>query len=92
VQSLQRMLRPEDIQEGILQAEVAQSQAACVRDVSRKDPDRGVDLVLSVQVGFCKLMIRNSTASGLCNVFLDGCIMYSGFRLIDTFLSGNKYP
>ncbi|CAM6092766.1 unnamed protein product [Calypogeia fissa] len=46
---LQKMLRPGDINEAILQTDLAQSRAACVRDVSRKDPDRGVDLVLSVQ-------------------------------------------
>lgn len=46
----QKMLRPGDIEEAFFEIELAQSRAACVRDVSRKDPDRGVDLVLSVQV------------------------------------------
>ncbi|KAL2649838.1 hypothetical protein R1flu_017966 [Riccia fluitans] len=46
---LQKMLRPEDIRHGFEQAELLHSRAACIRDISEKDPDRGVDIVLSVQ-------------------------------------------
>ncbi|KAL3702297.1 hypothetical protein R1sor_020319 [Riccia sorocarpa] len=46
---LQKMLRPEDIHQGLEQAELLHSRAACIRDVSEKDPDRGVDIVLTVQ-------------------------------------------
>lgn len=44
------MLRPEYLRQDDEQTELLYSQAACIRDVSEKDPDRGVDLVLSVQV------------------------------------------
>ncbi|BFI25408.1 hypothetical protein MPTK2_1g20850 [Marchantia polymorpha subsp. ruderalis] len=46
---LQKMLRPEYLRQDDEQTELLYSQAACIRDVSEKDPDRGVDLVLSVQ-------------------------------------------
>ena len=46
------MLGPQKFVEMATKKDVCISMAASVRDVCRKDPDRGVDLILSVEVQY----------------------------------------
>ncbi|XP_057823023.2 protein RST1 isoform X2 [Cryptomeria japonica] len=46
---LQKFLHPKLLSSSTLDMDLVISMAACVRDVCKKDPDRGVDLILSVQ-------------------------------------------
>jgi hypothetical protein len=48
--SLQEVLRPQGFIEYISERHICISMAASIHDVCKRHPDRGVDLILSVQV------------------------------------------
>lgn len=54
---MQTVLIPKGFSDFASEREICLSLAASIRDVCRKDADRGVDLILSVSVGFLETII-----------------------------------